>query len=431
MPGNIIIGLQWGDEGKGKIVDLFTAQSSHIVRSQGGNNAGHTIKTSTQELALHLIPSGILHPHAQCYIAGGCLVDPQLLIEEIRQLESQDIALESRLSISPYAHLIFPIHRTFDGLYEERKGEGLIGTTGRGIGPCMSDRTLRIGLRIAELIRPEIFRKRIEAFIQLKSSEWEQIFHQEPIDIENIFLEYLEYGKILRPFVRDVETRIRDALIRDETVLFEGAQGTLLDCIFGSYPYVTSSSTLAAGVCMGAGIGPTMIDRVHGVLKAYTTRVGKGPLPTQISDEELTKFSEIEDFREVGTTTGRARRIGWLDLVLARYAVRCNAVDSLILTKLDILDHFSEIKVCVGYEIDNEKIDRPPPLLEDLERVRPVYEIFPGWQTSTREVDKIRALPQNARHFIDAIEDFCCAPISMISVGPSRNQTIVIDEEWM
>ena len=431
MPGIIVVGLQWGDEGKGKIVDLLAQGASHVVRSQGGNNAGHTVKTKGREIALHLVPSGVLHLNTESYIASGCLIDPKVLIQEIDKLEAQGIPLENRLHLSPYAHIIFPFHRELDRLYEASKGDAAIGTTKRGIGPCASDRAARIGVRIAELMRPEIFKKRLETLAAVKNLELEKIFGEKDIDVDAVFDEYWQYGNRLRPFVTDVEGRIREALMRDETVLFEGAHGTFLDGILGSYPFVTSSLTIAAGVIAGAGVGPLMIDSVYGVLKAYTTRVGSGPLPTAVSSDTLEEFRGAEDFREVGTTTGRARRIGWLDLVQGRCGIELNGVDRLVLTKLDVLDKLEEIQLCTGYLLDGERIDRPPPLIEDLARVEPVFETFPGWQTSTRNVETIRGLPKNARNYIDAIEDFCAISISMVSVGPSREETIVIDEEFM
>ncbi len=431
MPGIIVVGLQWGDEGKGKIVDLLSHHASHVVRSQGGNNAGHTVKTAGKEIALHLVPSGILHPHAEAYITGGCLIDPKVLIQEIEKIESHGITLKGRLHLSPHAHLIFPFHRELDRLYEASKGDAAIGTTKRGIGPCASDRAARIGLRVAELMKPEIFKKRLSVLVAEKNLELEKIFGEKPINLEAVFDEYCDYGDQLRPFVSDAEARIREALLRDETVLFEGAHGTFLDGIMGSYPFVTSSSTIASGVIAGAGVGPLMVDAVYGVLKAYTTRVGSGPLPTAVAPDVLEEFRGAEDFREVGTTTGRPRRIGWLDLVQGRCGVELNGVDHLILTKLDVLDKFEEINICTGYLLDGEQIDRPPPLIEDLERVEPIFETLPGWQTSTRKVDKIRGLPNNARNFIEAIEDFCNVSIAMISVGPSREETIVLDEEYM
>lgn len=431
MPGVIVIGLQWGDEGKGKIVDLLSSRASHIVRSQGGNNAGHTIIAEGKELALHLIPSGVLQPHARCYIGGGCLIDPEVLIEEMRRLESSGISLMDRLFISPYAQVIFPFHRLIDEYSEEKKGRHAIGTTRRGIGPCMKDRAGRTGLRIAELIHPQTFQKKFTAYCLEKNDEIQKIYDKPPFDAQKMLKEQMSFGELLCPYVKDVETMLSSVLLQDETVLFEGAHGVLLDAIYGSYPYVTSSSTLAGGICAGAGIGPLGIDAVIGVLKAYTTRVGSGPLPTQVDPDTLLDFSSSEDFREVGTTTGRARRIGWLDLVLAKYAIDRNSVTEIALTKLDILDNLPEISVCVGYSLDGNRLDAPPVLIEDFERIEPIYDIFPGWQTSTKECRKIRELPENARNFISAIEEFCHVAVSIVSVGPKRDQTIEIDEEWM
>jgi len=284
---------------------------------------------------------------------------------------------------------------------------------------------------MAELVHPEIFSEKLEIFCESKNKELEKIYGEKPLDISAIYDEYSVYGELLRPFIADVEGRLIDALVRDETVLLEGAHGTLLDTIFGSYPFVTSSSTLASGVCAGAGIGPGYVDEVFGVLKAYTTRVGSGPLPTTVDPDTLEDFRSREDFREVGTTTGRERRIGWLDLVLARHACRLNGVTQLVLTKLDILDSLKEICVCVGYSLDGETLDKPPPLVEDWERVEPIYETMPGWMTSTKQAEKIRQLPENARAYIDKIEEFCNLSIGMISVGPDRKETIQVDEEWM
>ncbi|NGX37828.1 MAG: Adenylosuccinate synthetase [Chlamydiae bacterium] len=431
MPGIIVVGLQWGDEGKGKIVDLLSTRSSHIVRSQGGNNAGHTVKTASGEFALHLVPSGILHAHAHCYIGSGCFIDPKALVEEMKMIESRGVPIMQRLHLSAGAHLIFPFHRELDRLYEEIKGKGAVGTTGRGIGPCASDRAARVGIRIAELIRPDIFRGKLEQLALLKNLELEKIFSKAPIDIDAVYAEYATYGELLLPFVADVEGRIQESLIRGETVLFEGAHGTLLDTLFGSYPYVTSSSTISSGVLAGAGVSPGQVDEVVGVLKAYTTRVGGGPLPTTLDPDSLSSFQQADDFREIGTTTGRVRRIGWLDLVLARHAISLNGVGNLVLTKLDVLDNLEEIKVCIGYSLNGEKIDKPPPLIEDFEQVEPIYETLPGWQMSTKGARNIRDLPKSARQFIDYIEDYCNVSISMISVGPGRDETIQIDEEWV
>lgn len=429
MPGIIVVGLQWGDEGKGKIIDLLAKRASHVVRSQGGNNAGHTIKYADREFACHLVPSAILHPHIHCYIGAGCLIDPKVFVEEIQKFESQGIALSHRLHISPRAHLIFPFHRQFDVLYERQKGEKAVGTTLRGIGPCVSDRSSRTGLRIADLTNSEIFREKLKDLVAVKNEELKKIFNEKEIDAEAIYSEYVGYAVQLKSYITDVEERIYAALQRDEAVLFEGAHGTLLDPIYGSYPYVTSSPTLAGGICGGAGIGPNLINKTLGVLKAFTTRVGTGPLPTTLIDEEYEAFTRYDEVREVGTTTGRLRRMGWFDGPLAQYAIRLNGIDSLILTKLDVLDHLDEIKICVGYSLDEKKIVNPPALIEDFDRLKPIYEIVPGWRASTQEIDRFKKLPKNAQGYINKIEEICNVSISAVSVGPRREQMIQMDED--
>lgn len=431
MPGIVVVGLQWGDEGKGKVVDLLARFSSVVVRSQGGNNAGHTVKLGDQEFALHLIPSGILQEQNLCCITAGCLVNPKVLCEEIQMLESKGIAIRGRLQISAYAHIILPFHQKLDQLYEASRGSDAIGTTKRGIGPCASDRAGRISIRMAEFMHPEIFRNRLIHLGEIKNLELEKIYNQSPLDLAEIYDEYSKYSELLCPYYNDhLEFDIRSAILRDEMVLFEGAHGALLDPLFGSYPFVTSTPTITSGICLGAAIGPHMIDQVFGVLKAYTTRVGGGPLPTELRPDELAPFNQVEQLRERGTTTGRVRRIGWLDLVLARYAVELNQVDDLVLTKLDVLDHLNEIQVCIGYSLDGQLIERPPVLVEDLERVEPIYRTFEGWNSSTTDVRRIHELPKNARILIEAIEEYCDTPVALISVGPSREQTIEVNEEW-
>lgn len=428
MSGKIVIGLQWGDEGKGKIVDLLSERVDHVVRSQGGNNAGHTVKAEGKKFAFHLVPSGILHPDLQAYIAGGCFIDLQGLAEEIQNLESRGLVLSNRLHISPYAHVIFPIHRQLDKLNESRKGKNAIGTTGRGIGPCSSDRSARIGLRITDLMDRKLAKEKVHLFVQWKNTELEKVFDQIPVDANTIFEELSPFIERLRPYISDVEQKIRRALYEKEKVLFEGAHGALLDEIFGTYPYVTSSECSAAGVCAGAGVGPTFIQETVGVLKAYITRVGEGPLPTALSKEEYTIFKQCEELCETGTTTGRERRLGWFDAVLARYAIQLNGVTSIALTKLDVLDLLDEIKICIGYRLHGQKIDVPPPLMEDLQQVEPIYKVVNGWKTSTKEIKSIQKLPKNARHYLDLIEEICTAPIKILSVGPERMQTIEIED---
>lgn len=428
MPAVIVIGLQWGDEGKGKIIDLLADSASHVVRAQGGSNAGHTVKRGDAEYAFHLIPSGILYPHTQCYIGGGTLIDPKGLIEEIDGLESRGIDLATRLFISPHATVIFPFHKDIDCFFEAKKGASAIGTTGRGIGPCAQDRAARIGIRIGELIHPEIFVSRLKTLLLFKNEELKMLGHP-PIDEKKLINEYSGYGEQLQNFVVDVESRIAKALRRDENILFEGAHGSMLDLIFGTVPFVTSSATLAGGVCAGAGVGPTQIDETLGVLKAYTTRVGAGPLPTSLSEKEQPLFLSCEEAREIGTTTGRRRRMGWFDGPMARKAIELSGVDILAVTKLDILDHLQEIKICTAYEIDGKRFDKPPFLVEELERAKPIYETLPGWQTSTTDVEEFADLPKNARKYLDRIEELCGLQIGIVSVGPDREQTLFVEEE--
>ncbi len=424
MPGVIVVGAQWGDEGKGKVIDLLAEQADVIVRSQGGNNAGHTIVAKGQEYRFHLVPSGILYPHTRCYIGGGTVIDPSVLLEEIQGLEARGIEVRGRLHLSDYAHVIFPYHRILDRLYEDQKGPLAIGTTGRGIGPCYADRVNRIGIRMCELIHPPTLKKRLEAVLAIKNRELQGIFGHSPLDFRLIYREFSEYGDRLAPFVSSVERELAEVCLSDSKVLFEGAHGTLLDINFGTYPYVTSSSTLAAGVCAGAGVGPGHSGHVLGVVKAYTTRVGAGPLPTALDERDAQLFLDPVIAREVGTTTGRIRRMGWFDASVVRYAVRLNGIHSIALTKLDILDHLKEIKICTGYQLRGERLDAPPPLIEDFEAVEPHYETMPGWNCSTKEVSSERELPDAARRYIERVATLIGAPISILSLGPERERTL-------
>lgn len=424
----IIVGAQWGDEGKGKVIDLLSEMADLVVRAQGGNNAGHTIIAKGEEYRFHLIPSGILYDHLECYITGGTVIDPKVLLEEIKGLESKGVSVQGRIHLSSYAHVIFPYHCVLDKLYEEQKGAHAIGTTGRGIGPCYADRASRIGIRICELIRPEYLKKRLAFVLPFKNRELESIFQKEPFDLESLFREYEEYGRLLAPYVSDVERTVADACKQNKKVLFEGAHGTLLDTTFGTYPYVTSSSTISSGVSCGAGIGPSRVRHTVGVVKAYTTRVGAGPLPTALTEAEQGLFLDNFAAREIGTTTGRKRRMGWFDACLLRHSVRLNGMDSLALMKLDILDSLDEIKICTGYRLRGELIDSPPPLIEDFEQVEPIYEVVPGWKKSTRDVLALSDLPKEARGYIDRIAELLDTPVSIVSVGPEREKTVILQK---
>ena len=426
MPSVIVVGAQWGDEGKGKMIDLLAERADYIVRAQGGNNAGHTIVVKGEEHRFHLVPSGILYPHTQCFITGGTVIDPKVLLTEIKGLEEKGVHLRGRLHLSHYAHVIFPYHCQLDKLYEEQKGALAIGTTGRGIGPCYADKASRIGIRICELIDLELLDKRLRLALSLKNQELEAIFHKPPLDFDSLFREYAAYGKQLAPFVGDVEQVVGKACRQNKNVLFEGAHGALLDTTFGTYPYVTSSSTISSGVSGGAGIGPSRITHTLGVVKAYTTRVGAGPLPSALSAEEENLFLDHVAAREIGTTTGRKRRMGWFDACLVRYAACLNGMDSLALTKLDVLDTLKEIKICTGYRLHGRLLEIPPPTIEDLEKVEPVYETWPGWNCSTKEITSYEDLPKEADVYIRRLCELVNTPISMLSLGPDRERTLFI-----
>ncbi len=426
MKSVIVVGLQWGDEGKGKVIDLLSERADCIVRAQGGNNAGHTIVVGSEEYRFHLVPSGILYPHAHCFIGGGTVIDPKVLLEEIDGLGQRGVKLKNRLHLSSYAHVIFPYHKLLDKLYEEQKGVHAIGTTGRGIGPCYADRSLRIGIRLCELIHPTILEKRLKMVVSIKNRELTEFFNQPPLDVQEIFNEYRLYGERLLEYVGDVEGSVAEALC-SKKVLFEGAHGTLLDINFGTYPFVTSSNTIASGVAVGAGIGPSRIDHTIGVVKAYTTRVGAGPLPTALTPSEQALFMSNVAAREIGTTTGRPRRMGWFDAALIRYAVRLNGVDSVAITKLDVLDDLKEIKLATGYRIHGKVVHVPPPLIEDFESAEPIYETMLGWEESTKEAACFDDLPRNAQKYLSRIAELIGVPISIISVGPERERTIFLN----
>ena len=428
MPSVIIVGAQWGDEGKGKMIDLLAERADLIVRAQGGNNAGHTIVAGGEEFRFHLVPSGILYPHTQCFIAGGTVIDPKVLLQEIKGLEDRGVVFHKRLHLSPYAHVIFPYHRLLDKLHEERKGASAIGTTGRGIGPCYTDKASRIGIRICDLIDPTLLEKRLRFVLPLKDLEIHGIFKQPLLDFDSIFEEYAQYGKRLAPFVSDVEIMVAKACREKKNVLFEGAHGTLLDISFGTYPFVTSSSTISSGVSCGAGIGPSRIDHTLGVVKAYTTRVGAGPLPSALTEKEQKLFLDNITAREVGTTTGRNRRMGWFDACIVRYAAYLNGMDSLALTKLDVLDSLKEIKICTAYRLDGRLLETPPPAIEDLERVEPVYETMPGWNCSTKDLTSYDQLPKQAAAYVKRICELVNTPLSVLSLGPDRERTLFIQD---
>ena len=423
MPAIVLLGAQWGDEGKGKATDLLGDKVKYVVRYQGGNNAGHTVVIGDQKYALHLLPSGILTPSCIPVIGNGVVIDPAVLLEEIRGLNERGVDT-SQLKISTNAHLITPYHRTIDKVSERFLGKAKIGTTGRGIGPAYADKINRIGIRVQDLFDPSILRQKIEGALRDKNQVLIKVFNRKGIEVDDVLKEYLEYAEILRPYVTDTSLLLNQALDKGETVLLEGSQGTLLDVDHGTYPFVTSSNPTAGGASTGSGIGPTRISRVIGILKAYTTRVGSGPFPTELFDEDGEKLRSIGG--EVGVTTGRARRCGWFDAPIARYAVRVNGLTDFFLTKLDVLTGWEKIPVCVAYEIDGKRVDELPASQTDFHHAKPIYEYLPGWSEDISNAKKISDLPANAQAYINFLEKISGAPMSAIGVGPGRDQTIVV-----
>ncbi len=422
MPTVVLIGAQWGDEGKGKITDFLAEKADVVVRYQGGNNAGHTVVADGKEFKLHLIPSGILYPGKLCLIGNGVVIDPAVLIAELENLAAQKISTEN-LRISPRAHVIFPYHQRLDRCEEERKGARKIGTTCRGIGPAYMDKAARAGIRVADLIDPEEFPARLEDALQEKNRLLNQVYGADGFTCAEILAAYSNYAEIIKPYVADVSIIVNEAIARGQNVLCEGAQGTLLDLDHGTYPYVTSSHPVAGAACLGAGFGPTKINRVVGVAKAYITRVGEGPFPTELKDALGDQIRTRG--HEFGTTTGRPRRCGWFDGVVARYATRINGLDCLAITKLDVLSGLEKLKVCTAYRYRGELITEFPATLKVLAECEPVYEEFPGWAEDISEIRRYEDLPANAKNYLARLAELARTPVALISVGPSREQTIV------
>jgi adenylosuccinate synthase len=423
MPAIVLVGAQWGDEGKGKITDMLAEGVDIVVRYQGGSNAGHTVVVENEEYKLHLIPSGILYEDKICIIGDDVVVDPATLIDEIERLEKRGISM-GNLKISGNAHLVMPYHKILDKFEEELKGKHKLGTTGRGIGPAYVDKMARIGLRVSDLFDRVEFEGRLGHTLKYKNLILREIFKHEGFDADKIAEEYFEYGRILKKYVADTSLVIYNALRDDKIVLFEGAQGTLLDVTHGTYPYVTSSHPVSGGACVGAGIGPTMIDRVLGITKAYTTRVGEGPFPTEQNNEIGEHIRKKGG--EFGTTTGRPRRCGWLDALLLRYSARVNGMNSLAMTKLDVLDELDTIKICVGYKVGKEVISEFTTDFRKLRECTPVYEEMPGWKKDTSAVKDYHDLPREVKNYIKNVERIIRTPISIVSVGPRRAQTVMI-----
>ncbi|MCS4471938.1 adenylosuccinate synthase [Clostridium botulinum] len=427
MSAFIVLGAQWGDEGKGKMTDYLAENADVVVRFQGGNNAGHTVVVGEKEYKLHLIPSGILYNDKLNVIGNGVVLDPKALFEEINYLESLGVEITpDRLIISDRAHVIMPYHRVLDGIKERARGNKDIGTTGKGIGPSYTDKMERSGIRVCDLIHKEVFEENLKETLEVKNKIITEVFGEEALNYNEIYNEYLGYAEKLRPFVKDISVIVNKKIKDGKEVLFEGAQGTLLDIDYGTYPYVTSSSTIAGGVCIGAGVGPTAITNAVGIAKAYTTRVGKGPFPTELLDS--TGDWVREKGHEFGVTTGRARRCGWLDLVILKTSARISGLTSFAVTKIDTLAGLDTLKVCTGYRLNGEIIDYVPASLEDLAKCEPIYEEFEGWDDSIANARCYEDLPENAIKYLKKIEDFTETKVSIVSVGPKRDQTMMISE---
>ena len=425
----VIVGTQWGDEGKGMVVDIFSQKADLIVRFQGGNNAGHTVVVGDQKTILHLLPSGILHAGKRCLVGNGVVIDPAVLVKEIenlaakgRKLTPDDLVLSSR------AHVILPFHTKIDMLNEKAKGKDAIGTTGRGIGPCYQDKAARLGLRLGDFLNPEVFRNWLDTVSPEKNFLIENYFGDEKLDPDAIFAEYGALADKLRPFAGNTQQILAQAVEAGKNILFEGAQGCLLDIDHGTYPFVTSSNTTAGAACTGAGIGPTMIDTIVGITKAYTTRVGAGPFPTELTDEAGIHLQQKGV--EYGSTTGRPRRCGWLDTVILNYARQVNGLTGFVITKLDVLDGLKTLKICTGYEIDGDRLAGFPERLSDLEKCRPIYEELPGWSGTVTACRKMSDLPDNARRYLDRITELTGLSFYIVSVGPGREETILIEEVY-
>jgi len=423
MPAIVLIGAQWGDEGKGKVTDLLGEQVDYVVRYSGGNNAGHTVITPDgQKYALHLMPSGALSPNAIIVIGNGVVVDPKVLLNEIDGLQERGVDV-SRLRISGDAHLIMPHHRALDRVVERYLGSARIGTTGRGIGPAYGDKVARMGIRVQDLLDPGILRKKLELVLREKNQILFKVYNRKAIDVDAVVEEYLTYAERLRPYIAETRTMLWKGLEQGDTVLLEGAQATMLDVDHGTYPFVTSSNPTSAGACVGSGIPPTAITKVIGVTKAYTTRVGSGPFPTELFDEHGEHLRKIG--AEYGTTTGRERRCGWFDAVVGRYAVRVNGITDLVVTKLDILSGLDRLPICVAYEIDGQRVEEMPMSQTAFHHAVPIYEEMDGWWEDISKARVEADLPENARRYIARLEELCGTRVSVIGVGPGREENVI------
>lgn len=429
MPTVVVVGLQWGDEGKGKITDCLASEAKVVARYQGGNNAGHTVVVGNEEFKLHLVPSGILYPGTFCILGNGVVINPGVLLKELADLKQRGIDI-SGMRISDRAHVIMPYHAKLDQLDEAARTTGKIGTTGRGIGPAYGDKYLRYdAIRMVDLLDTEEFKARLPEILKVKNNILQQVYGEPGFEPQAMLDEYLEYAEQLRPMVTDTSVLINRAIKNGEKVLFEGAQGTLLDIDHGTYPFVSSSSPAAGGACTGNGVGPARINKVVGVIKAYSTRVGSGPFPTELPEDQVSQLRDGRG-REYGVTTGRPRRCGWFDGVIAEYSVRVNGVNALVVMKLDVLDQMETIKICTGYRYRNGVIHEFPASLKVLGECQPVYEEYPGWRTDTTTAKTFTDLPQRAQDYLKRIAELAQAPIAMVSVGWRRDETIVAEKIW-
>ncbi|WP_447979244.1 adenylosuccinate synthase [Candidatus Nitrospira bockiana] len=424
MPNVVVVGTQWGDEGKGKIVDILARDAHVVVRFQGGSNAGHTVVNGPDTYVFHLIPSGVLYRGTLCVIGNGTVVDPGALIEELDQLHAKGIRVGKNFAISQRAHLILPYHKAIDKASEQSKGSRRIGTTGRGIGPSYADKMARVGIRVGDLLYPALFRRKLEENLVEMNELLKRVYQVEGFELEKVFQQYMTYAERLKGYITETSLVLNKAVKSGKNVLFEGAQGTHLDVDLGTYPYVTSSSAAAGGACTGTGVGPTRIDEVMGVAKAYTTRVGSGPFPSELTDAVGGGLQERG--KEFGSTTGRPRRCGWFDAVVVRYATQVNGLTSLAVTKLDVLDGCREIKLCTGYRHGGKLYRDMPADLDVLMECQPVYQTMPGWTASTTGVTKYAKLPQEAKRYLSRIEEVAECRIDMISTGSKRDETIIL-----
>lgn len=427
MTSVVVVGTQWGDEGKGKITDFLSVNAEVIARYQGGDNAGHTIVIDGKKFKLHLIPSGIFFPEKISVIGNGVVINPKSLVKELAYLHEEGVTTDS-LRISDRAHVILPYHIELDRLQEEAKGDNKIGTTIKGIGPAYMDKAARVGIRIADLLDRDVFAERLRINLEEKNRLFTKLYNAPALSFDDIFEEYYEYGQQIKQYVTDTSVILNDALDNGKRVLFEGAQGVMLDIDQGTYPFVTSSSPVAGGVTIGSGVGPSKIDKVVGVCKAYTSRVGDGPFPTELSDEIGDRIREVG--HEYGTTTGRPRRVGWFDSVVMRHSRRVSGITNLSLNSIDVLSGLDTVKICVAYDLDGERIDYYPASLEQLKRCKPIYEELPGWSEDITGVRHLDELPENARNYVRRVGELVGVRISTFSVGPDRDQTNILESVW-